>query len=96
MWIGRQELAECPVFRQNKRIEAYVTSAIHSGNDPERTLSADNWPQPYPASLAEVSEVAEETGQQQEYCFLSRTIIAELFAQVLKGNSLAVDRYCVR
>jgi multiple sugar transport system substrate-binding protein len=46
-------------------IQARVTSSIQSGNGPDIILGLNNWPQLYTRSLADVSEVAEEIGQQQ-------------------------------
>jgi multiple sugar transport system substrate-binding protein len=46
-------------------IQARVTSAIQSGNGPDIIFAINNWPQLYTTSLADVSDVAEEIGQQE-------------------------------
>ncbi|MGH7094850.1 MAG: ABC transporter substrate-binding protein [Stellaceae bacterium] len=46
-------------------IQARVTSAIQSGNGPDIIFAINNWPQLYAASLADVSDLAEEISQEQ-------------------------------
>ena len=47
-------------------IQARVTSAIQSGTGPDIILALSNWPQLYTASLADVSDVAEALGEDQD------------------------------
>jgi ABC-type glycerol-3-phosphate transport system substrate-binding protein len=44
-------------------IQARVTSAIQSGSGPDIIMALNNWPQLYAASLADVSDLAEELGK---------------------------------
>jgi len=46
-------------------IQARATSAIQSGNGPDIICAFNNWPQLYAASVADVSDVAEEIGKAQ-------------------------------
>ncbi|HEY1796637.1 MAG TPA: extracellular solute-binding protein [Stellaceae bacterium] len=46
-------------------IQARVTSAIQSGTGPDIIFAINNWPQLYAASLADMSDVAEEIGKAQ-------------------------------
>ncbi|HZP88192.1 MAG TPA: extracellular solute-binding protein, partial [Burkholderiales bacterium] len=46
-------------------LQARATSAIQSGSGPDIICAINNWPQLYTASLADVSDVAEEIGKSQ-------------------------------
>jgi multiple sugar transport system substrate-binding protein len=46
-------------------IQARVTSSIQSGTGPDIICAFNNWPQLYAASVADVSDVAEEIGKAQ-------------------------------
>ena len=46
-------------------IQARVTSAIQSGAGPDIIMGLNNWPQLYTASLADMTDVAEEIGEAQ-------------------------------
>ena len=46
-------------------IQARVTSSIQSGSGPDIIMALNNWPQLYATSLADVSDVAEEIGNDQ-------------------------------
>jgi multiple sugar transport system substrate-binding protein len=56
-------------------IQARVTSAIQSGAGPDIIFALNNWPQLYSASLADVSDVAEEIGKDQgDYYPISKLV----------------------
>jgi ABC-type glycerol-3-phosphate transport system substrate-binding protein len=46
-------------------IQARVTSAVQSGSGPDIIMVVNNWPRLYEASVADVSDVAEEIGRAQ-------------------------------
>jgi multiple sugar transport system substrate-binding protein len=46
-------------------IQARITSAVQSGSGPDVICALNNWPQLYGASVADVSDVAEEIGKAQ-------------------------------
>src|SRR6516165_4630166 len=46
-------------------IQARTTSAIQSGTGPDVICALNNWPQLYPESVVDVSDVAEEIGKVQ-------------------------------
>jgi multiple sugar transport system substrate-binding protein len=46
-------------------IQARITSAVQSGSGPDVICALNNWPQLYGASVADVSDVAEELGKAQ-------------------------------
>jgi multiple sugar transport system substrate-binding protein len=46
-------------------IQARVTSAVQSGNGPDIIQAINNWAQLYSASVADVSDVAQEIGKAQ-------------------------------
>ena len=46
-------------------IQARTTSAIQSGSGPDIICALNNWPQLYPESVIDVSDVAEEIGKAQ-------------------------------
>src|ERR1700758_5059551 len=46
-------------------LHARITSAIQSGTGPDIIMAIGNWPQLYPESLADASDVAEDIGQNQ-------------------------------
>src|ERR1700720_2455560 len=46
-------------------IQARITSAVQSGNGPDVIMVLNNWPRLYEASIADVSDVAEEIGKAQ-------------------------------
>src|SRR5437660_8798484 len=43
-------------------IQARITSSVQSGNGPDVIMVVNNWPRLYEASVADVSDVAEEIG----------------------------------
>ncbi len=59
-------------------IQARVTSAIQSGAGPDIIMALNNWPQLYAASLADVSELAEEIGKEHggfyDICKITATV----------------------
>jgi multiple sugar transport system substrate-binding protein len=46
-------------------IQARITSSVQSGNGPDVIMVVGNWPRLYEASIADVSDVAEEIGKAQ-------------------------------
>ena len=46
-------------------IQARTTSAIQSGSGPDIIMEINNWPQLYADSVIDVSDIAEEVGQEQ-------------------------------
>src|SRR5262252_1878185 len=46
-------------------LQARITSAIQSGTGPDIIMAIGNWPQLYPESLADASDVAEDIGKDQ-------------------------------
>ena len=46
-------------------IQARITSAIQSGSGPDIICALNNWPQLYPESVSDVSDLAEEIGKAQ-------------------------------
>jgi multiple sugar transport system substrate-binding protein len=46
-------------------IQARTTSAIQSGSGPDIIMEINNWPQLYADSVIDVSDIAEEIGQEQ-------------------------------
>jgi multiple sugar transport system substrate-binding protein len=56
-------------------IQARITSSVQSGNGPDVIMVLNNWPRLYEASIADVSDVAEEIGKAQGgYYDIARTI----------------------
>lgn len=57
-------------------IQARTTSAIQSGSGPDIICALNNWPQLYPESVADVSDVAEEIGGAQDGFYGTSRIVA--------------------
>jgi len=57
-------------------IQARTTSAIQSGSGPDIICALNNWPQLYPESVADVSDVAEEIGKAQEGFYEEAKVVA--------------------
>src|SRR5262245_10814880 len=64
--FGKQAGAEIAIERINQNdIQARTTAAIQSGSGPDIIVINNNYPQLYEASLADVSDIAEEIGKKQ-------------------------------
>jgi len=57
-------------------IQARTTAAIQSGTGPDVICALNNWPQLYAESLAEVSDVAEKIGKDQDGFYEESTSVA--------------------
>src|SRR5258707_6312666 len=82
-------------------LQARITSAIQSGSGPDIIYAIGNWPQLYAQSVADVSDVAEATGEAQGGCYEVSRLVATVGGKWIgapwttRGGLLTYRQSCV-